>query len=104
MRRKGVRLLFREDVQVIMMLRGNLWEQKGIWGGNGGGRKERRGKGGSSEEGERRRGGGRGGEGRGGEGDGRQVEEQKGEAKVRMPRDQFMQGLCLDSQGKPRTN
>ena len=32
-----------------------------------------------------------------------QVEEQKGEAKVREPRDQSMQGLYRDSQGKPST-
>ena len=65
MRRKGVGLLFREDVQVITILRGNLWEQKGVWRGNGGGRKERGRERGSSENGRRR-----GGEGRGGEGGG----------------------------------
>ena len=65
MQGKGVGLLFREDVQVIVILRGNLRVKKGIWGGNGGGRKEGRGKGGSSEKGERKRGEGRGGEGKG---------------------------------------
>ena len=46
-----------------------------------------------------------GGEGRGGEGGGvvMQEEEQKGEAKVREPRDQSMQGLCRDSHGNPST-
>ena len=44
--------------------------------------------------------------GGGGEGGGvvMQEEEQKGEAKVREPRDQSIQGLCRDSQGKPSTN
>ena len=32
-----------------------------------------------------------------------QEEEQNGEAKVREPRDQSMQGLWRDSQGKPST-
>ena len=105
MRRNGVGLLFREDIQVIVVLQGNLWEQKGIWGGSGGGRKGRGRERGSSENGRRRGGGGRGGEGRGGEGGGTvmQEEEQKGEAKVREPRDQSMQGLCRDSHGNPRT-
>ena len=31
-------------------------------------------------------------------------EEQKGDAKVREPRDQSIQGLCRDNQGKPSTN
>ena len=46
-----------------------------------------------------------GGEGEGGEGGGgvRQEEEQKGEAKVREPRDQSMQGLWRDSHENPRT-
>ena len=56
MRGKGVRLLLREDVQVIMILRVDLWEQNGIWGGSGGWRKERRRKGCSSKKGRRRRG------------------------------------------------
>ena len=56
MRGKGIRLHFREDIQVIMILRGDLWEKKGIWGGDGGGRKERRREGGSSEKGRRGRG------------------------------------------------
>ena len=38
-----------------------------------------------------------GGERGGGGGGVMQVEEQKGEAKVSDPRDQSMQGLCLDS-------
>ena len=79
MRREGVRLLLREDIQVIMVRRGDLWEKKGIWGGNGGGRRERRREGGSSEKGGR-------GEGRRGGGV-MQVEEQKGETKVSDPRD-----------------
>ena len=100
MRREGVGLLFGEDIQVIMVRRGNLCEKKGIWGGSGGGRKGRGRERGSSENG-RRRGGGR----RGGEGGGvvMQEEEQKGEAKVREPRDQSMQGLCRDSHWNPRT-
>ena len=65
-------MLLRKDVQVIVVLRGNLREKEGIWGGNGGGRKERRRDGGSSEEGRR---GGRGcdaggGAERGSEGEG----------------------------------
>ena len=75
-----------------MVLQGDLWEKKGIWGGNGGGRKEGRRGGGSSER--------KGEEG----GDVMQEEEQKGEAKVREPRDQSMQGLCRDSQGNLSTN
>ena len=55
--------------------------------------------------------GGRRGEGRevaarkvgGGGGDVMQEEEQKGEAKVREPQDQSMQGLCRDNQGNPST-
>ena len=66
MRREGVGLLFREDIQVVMIRLGNLGEKKGIWGGNGGGRKGGRGEGGSSENGRRRGGGRRRGEGRGG--------------------------------------
>ena len=66
MRREGVCLLLREDVQVIVILRGNLGVMKGILGGNGGGRKEGRVQGGSSEKGEGRRRGGRDGGGRGG--------------------------------------
>ena len=54
-----------------------------------------------TEEGEEEGGGERGG-GEGG-GDVRQEEEQKGEAKVREPKDQSMQGLCRDSHGNPRT-
>ena len=55
--------------------------------------------GGSSKKGRRR-----GGERRGGGGGVTEVEEQKGEAKVRAPRDQSMQGLCRNSQGNPSTS
>ena len=96
-RRKGIGLRFVEDIQVIMVLHGDLWGKKGIWGGNGGGRKERRREGGSRERGRR-------GEGGVGRGVVMQEEEQKGDAKVREPRDQSIQGLCRDSQGKPSTN
>ena len=54
MRGKGVRPPLREDVQVIVVLRGDLWKKKGIWGGNGGERRGRRREGGSSEKGRRR--------------------------------------------------
>ena len=57
MRGEGIRVLFREDIRVIVVLRGDLWEEKGIWGGNRGGRKERRREGGNSKESRR---GGRG--------------------------------------------
>ena len=83
---------FQEDIQVIMILRGDLWEKKGIWGETGVG--GRRGEG--REVAARKVGGGGGGV--------MQEEEQKGEAKVREPRDQSMQGLCRDSQGNPSTN
>ena len=66
MRGKGIGLLIREDIQVIVVLRGDLWGKKGIWGGNGGGRKERRREGGGSERGRRGMGGG-GDAGRGAE-------------------------------------
>ena len=67
MRGESIRLLLRKDIQVIVVLRGNLREKEGIWGGNGGGRKERGRERGSSEEGGRGRGGcnaGGGAEGR----------------------------------------
>ena len=103
MQGKGVRLLLREDVQVIMVLRGDLWEHKGIRGETGVG--GRRGEGREVAARKEGRGEERGGEERGGGGGGgvMQVEEQKGEAKVREPRDQSMQGLCRDSQGNPST-
>ena len=49
-----------------MIRLGNLGEKKGIWGGSGGGRKERGRERGSSENGRRRGGEGRGGERGGG--------------------------------------
>ena len=91
-----------------MVRLGDLVEQIWVGGGRGKG-----GGGGASENGregwEGGRGrsgeGGGGGEERGGDGGGevRQEEEQKGEAKVREPRDQSMQGLCRASHGNPRT-
>ena len=92
MRGENICLLLRKDVQVIVVLRGDLGEKEGIWGETAVG--------------------GRRGEGRevaarkvgGGGGDVMQEEEQKGDAKVREPRDQSMHGLCRDSHGNPSTN
>ena len=78
-----------------------FWQGVGVKGGVGGWGKEGREvaarKEGGEEEG--------GGAGRGGGGGGvvMQEEEQKGEAKVKEPRDQSMQRLCRDSHGNPRT-
>ena len=91
--REDVRLSFREDIQVVVILLGDLLIEGGVWGGKGGG------EGGGREGGEvaARMGWVRGG----GE---RQVVEQKGEGKVRVPACQSMRGLCRANHGKPNTS
>ena len=101
MRREGVSLLLREDVEKVVVSRRDLAVQIGIGGGEGKGRQvpartEEEGREGRGEEG--------GGERGGGEGKERQVVVQRGEENVRTPVDQSMLGLWRCSQGNPSTS
>ena len=87
--REDVRLSFREDIQVVVILLGDLLIEGGVWGGEGGGRE-------GGEVAARMGWVGGGGE--------RQVVEQNGEAKVRVPACQSMQGLCRANHGNPNTS
>ena len=105
MRREGVSLLLREDVEEVVVSRRDLTEQIGIGGGREGGGEEGEGKQVPARTEEEGRGGrGEEGGGEGEEGKGRQVEVHRGEANVRTPVDQLMLGLWRCSQGNPSTS